>query len=64
MFSKSRLRALWSFRLIFSGKLSKKKKLVNSFKGKKIEVQFDRPCALQIDGEVIKNVTKYVAYYE
>lgn len=64
MFSKSRLKALMAFRLIFTGELSKKKKIVNSFKGKRIEVQFDRPCALQIDGEVIKNVTKYVAYYD
>ena len=38
--------------------------MVKTFKGKRIEVQFDRPCALQIDGEVIKNVTKYVAYYD
>ena len=64
MFSKSRLKALISFRLIFSGKLAQKEKMVKSFKGKRIEVQFDRPCALQIDGEVIKNVTKYVAYYD
>lgn len=64
MHAKSRIKALWSFRLIFSGKLSSKKKLVSVFKGKNIEVNFNRGCALQIDGEVIKNVTNYKAYYK
>ena len=28
-------------------------------KGTKVEVKFDKPCALQIDGEVVENVTSY-----
>jgi diacylglycerol kinase family enzyme len=35
------------------------KDCVVSLKGKKIEVTFDIPCALQIDGEVVDNVTTY-----
>lgn len=35
------------------------KKWIESFTGKKIEVKFDTPCALQIDGEVVENVTSY-----
>ena len=31
------------------------------FKGKTISVEFDRPVALQIDGETILGVTKYEA---
>lgn len=35
------------------------KKYIHHFKGKHIKVTFDSPCALQIDGEVIPNVTSY-----
>jgi hypothetical protein len=29
------------------------------FKGKEVHVEFAKPCALQIDGETILNVTEY-----
>ena len=35
------------------------KKWADVITGKKIEVKFDKPCAIQIDGEVIDNVTSY-----
>lgn len=35
------------------------KKWADVIVGKKIEVKFDIPCAIQIDGEVIENVTEY-----
>ena len=38
---------------------AKNTKIVDERQGKDIYVEFDRPTALQIDGETIKNVTKY-----
>ena len=35
------------------------KKWADVMVGKKIEVKFDIPCAIQIDGEVIENVSEY-----
>ena len=35
------------------------KKRIHIFSGKSITVRFDRPVALQIDGETIKNVSEY-----
>ena len=55
----SRLQALISFPLIFKGEHTKKKNIVKIVKGKKIKVTFNRPCALQIDGETILDVTSY-----
>lgn len=49
------------FPSIFKGKHIAHKKYVDELKGEKIKVQFDRPCALQIDGETILNVTEYEA---
>jgi len=34
-------------------------KNISSVRGSKVEVRFDTPCALQIDGEVVENVTSY-----
>ena len=47
------------FPSIFKGEHIKKKKVVKIFKGKNIEVSFNIPCALQVDGETILNVKKY-----
>lgn len=55
----SRLNALISFPSIFKGEHVKKTKIVNIVKGKKIKVTFSRPCALQIDGETVLDVTSY-----
>ncbi len=55
----SKLKALMVFPSIFKGEHIKKEKMVKVFTGKEIIVEFDRPTALQIDGETIKNVTTY-----
>lgn len=56
---KSRLKTLMIFPSIFKGEHVKHTKVVTCIQGKDIEVSFDRPCALQIDGETILNVTSY-----
>ena len=57
----SKLRTLMIFPSIFKGEHVKKGKYVSVMKGKEITVEFDRPTALQIDGETILGVTKYSA---
>lgn len=54
-----RLKTLMIFPSIFEGKHIEKTKNVAVFEGKNITVKFDQPRPLQIDGEVIKNVTEY-----
>ena len=55
----SRLGTLIVFPSIFKGKHVNHKKMVYINKGKEVEVTFDHPTALQIDGETVLNVTKY-----
>ena len=38
------------------------KKWAKMYTGKCIEISFDEPCGLQIDGEVVEGVTSYKAY--
>lgn len=57
-YTKSKLEALMVFPSIFKGEHVKKEKMVKIFKGKNITVKFDRPTALQIDGETVLNVTE------
>ena len=37
---------------------------VEIIKGKDIKVEFDKPQALQVDGELFENITSYEAFYE
>ena len=55
----SKLRTLLLFPSIFKGNHIKATKVVSVFKGHTIHVRFDRPTALQIDGEVFSGVTEY-----
>ena len=55
----NRLKTLLIFPKIFKGKHINHKKNVEIRVGHEVTVEFDNPCALQIDGEVISNVTKY-----
>ena len=55
----SKLKALIVFPSIFKGEHIKKEKMVKVVSGKKIKVTFDKPTALQIDGETIVNVLSY-----
>lgn len=57
---KSKIRTLLLFPSIFKGNHVKATKIVSMFKGHEIRVRFDRPTALQIDGEVYSGVTEYI----
>ncbi len=59
MHSSGKLKTLMVFPSIFSGEHIKHSEMVSVNTGKKITVRFNKPCALQIDGETIKNVTSY-----
>lgn len=56
---KSKLHTLMVFPSIFKGEHVKHEKMVKIFKGKEIEVSFDKPTSLQIDGETVLGVTSY-----
>jgi diacylglycerol kinase family enzyme len=59
LYKKSRLGTLMRFPSLNKGEHIKKTDWVTTKVGKKVEVKFDKPCALQIDGEVVLNVTSY-----
>lgn len=54
-----KIKTLAVFPSIFKGGHMKHTEMVEILTGHDIEVRFDRPCALQIDGETIRNVTSY-----
>ena len=58
---KSGEKALISFPSIFNGEHVSKTDMVKIFTGNEIKVRFSRPCAAQIDGETVLNVTEYRA---
>jgi diacylglycerol kinase family enzyme len=55
----SKLASLIVFPSIFKGKHIEKKNMVKVVTGKKIKVTFNRPTALQIDGETVLDVLSY-----
>ncbi len=55
----SKIRTLILFPSIFKGGHIKAKRAVSTFQAHNIHVKFDRPTALQIDGEVYSGVTEY-----
>lgn len=59
--SKSTLKALMAFPSIFKGEHVKNTDMVTVITGNKVKVKFSRPCAAQIDGETVLNVTEYEA---
>lgn len=56
---RGRLKALISFPSVFKGEHVNKKSIVTVMEGHEIKVSFNRPTALQIDGETITGVTEY-----
>ncbi len=54
-----KLKALMVFPSIFKGEHVKHTEIVDIRKGHEVTVEFDRPTALQIDGETIKGVKSY-----
>ena len=53
-----KLGALMLFPKIFTGEHVKKEKRISILEGKEIVVEYARPCAAQIDGETVLNVSK------
>ncbi len=62
MHGSGKLKTLMVFPKIFKGEHVSHTNMVSIHEGKDISVTFDRPCALQIDGETILGVTEYRAY--
>lgn len=60
--SSGKLKTLLVFPKLFKGTHTKHKDIFTIRSGKHIIVEFDQPTALQIDGETIKNVTKYEVF--
>ena len=58
---RSKLKTLKNFPSIFEGKHTADKDMTKVFTGRKVRVRFSRPCAAQIDGETVLNVTEYEA---
>ena len=58
---KSKIKALTAFPSIFKGEHVAKSDIVKIFTGNEIKVRFSRPCAAQIDGETVLNVSEYTA---
>ena len=56
-----KLKTLLSFPSLFKGEHTSKTDMIEILTGHEITVEFDRPCALQIDGETILGVTSYCA---
>lgn len=61
-FNKGKLGMLMLFPSVIKGTHLHHKKSTIALKGKCIEVTFDRPTGLQIDGEVVEDVAYYKAY--
>ena len=60
LYKKSRLITLMRFPSLNKGEHVLKKDWVTVKRGHRVEVSFDKPCALQIDGDVIDKVTSYI----
>ena len=53
------LKVLTAFATVFKGEHVRFKKIVDLYTAHEVKVEFDRPVALQIDGETILGVTEY-----
>lgn len=58
-YGSNKLKTLMIFPSLFKGEHVKHTECITAVKGEKITVSFDKPCALQIDGETILDVTEY-----
>ena len=59
LYGSSKLKTLMVFPSIFQGEHVKHTEMVEIMRGHEITVEFDRPTALQIDGETVLGVTSY-----
>ena len=62
MYGSNKLKTLMVFPSIFKGEHVKHTEMVEVHTGRDITVKFNRPTALQIDGETILGVTEYTAH--
>ena len=62
LYGSGKIKTLMVFPSIFKGEHVKHSEMVAIRSGKEIRVEFDRPVALQVDGETILGVTEYTAY--
>lgn len=62
--SRFRIPLLFAFLSIFKGKHVRYKSLVTVHTGSNVTVEFDRPTALQIDGETVTDVLSYTVFKE
>ncbi len=61
IFGSGKLKTLTVFPSIFEGKHIEHTEMVSILRGYEIQVKFDRPTALQVDGETFSGVTSYIA---
>ena len=59
MYGKGKIGTLAAFPSIFKGEHVNKTKMVKTIVSNRVKVAFDRPVALQIDGETVLNVREY-----
>jgi len=59
--SKCKIKALMNFPKIFEGKHIENTEMVKVHEGKKFHITYSRPCAAQIDGNTVLNVSEYWA---
>lgn len=59
MYGSGKIKTLAVFPSIFKGEHMKHSEMCKCITGHEITVKFDRPTALQIDGETVKGVTEY-----
>ena len=59
MYGKGKIKTLIVFPSIFKGEHVSHSEMVKIMSGREVTVKFDRPTALQIDGETILGVTEY-----
>lgn len=59
MYGSGKLKTLMVFPGIFKGEHIRHREMVSVLTGREITVRFDRPTALQIDGETVLGVTEY-----
>ncbi|MGN1421932.1 MAG: diacylglycerol/lipid kinase family protein [Oscillospiraceae bacterium] len=57
----NKLKTLMVFPSIFKGEHIKHSECIDIVRADEVTVKFDKPCALQIDGETVLNVTEYSA---
>ena len=58
----SKIKTLLVFSTIFKGEHIKHTEMVTITEGSEVTVKFDRPTALQIDGETVTGVSEYTVY--